>query len=194
MRKRSILPIAYCEKKIKRGEMNSRDHIIASDVPIVDESKLQIQLQIQHKMNAMNGIFIELDDEEVAAVQEVIDIEEDTNESEIIFNLLDTPFPVPFNSKIEFDESKEMESDTTDAIENSSTDNTMPDMNENVVEFGNNVSVGPIRLDLWQQMVPIDVFEKSITKPIVDNNNIASYLHVMQYYFEGKCVIVSRTE
>lgn len=43
----------------------------------------------------MDGIFIELEADEVDAVQDIIDIEEDLEKSEIVFSPLGTPFPLP---------------------------------------------------------------------------------------------------
>lgn len=47
-------------------------------------------------------------------------------------------------------------------------------------------------LDSWiSQMAPIDIFQRSVPVDIVDANNPSSYLNVIQYHFEGRCIIVS---
>lgn len=84
------------------ADIHYQINVAPIDVNVSNEDKIAIQLEIQQKMNAMNGIFVELDAEEVDAIQDILD-EEDPEEDDIIFTLIGTPFPLPFDSKINFD-------------------------------------------------------------------------------------------
>lgn len=105
--KRRILPTAYSANKLKRAIKNADAYdqiiVVPADEDDGNEAKKAIQLEIQRKMHAVDGLFIELDDEEVDAIQDILDQDEDENEDEIIFTSMGTPFPLPMSSKCEYD-------------------------------------------------------------------------------------------
>lgn len=198
-----------------------------------DDSKLAVQMEIQRKISDMNGMFINLDEDEVNNVQDIIDMDDEMDveldgaadvepneatdiepkdavsmepnkaveielkdvrddmniepdESVITFIEMDTPFPIPFDSKIDFDALRTDNGENSPQVSNESASVETPspplDRNDRMSSS----------LNVWTTFEgPLDFFRNPSAMNIIDENDISSYLNVMAYHFEGKCVIVS---
>lgn len=197
-KKRRILPLAYCDRKLKRAAMSKiSDHtnVPSADIETDNDSKIAVQKEIQRIMNNMDGLFIELDADEVDAVQDILEIDEDP----IVF--IGMPFPMPLDSKIDFD-TIEMNSATNEYESAIPNNNVCHQQSENIesaitelhqeTPLPSQYQDNSIQSQLWQaQMGSFDFFQKSTVVPLLDGNNIASYLDIIHYHFEGHCIIVS---
>lgn len=195
MKKRRILPTAYSQQKIKRAHIHAttytHSNIELMDKADVDESKVATQMEIDRKMRSMQGLFIDLDDDEVDDLQDIIamddemDIEQDEH---ITFVEMGTKFPEPMSSKIDFEASQVVPMNNNEnsppidvplALRTHSPETPSPSI------IQNNMPVAALHAWTTHNGPTANVAN------IVDENNISSYLNVMPYHFEGKCVIVS---
>lgn len=134
-RARQILQTDYSEKKklaAKRHYFKAME--VDDDEEIMDEDKQAIQNEIFEKMQQMNDMFIDLDEEEIDQIQDILDFEyaessdddgssDDDEVSESGFEWLvcsNNNFPVPITSKLEIVDSEQLNDSVND--EQSSND------------------------------------------------------------------------
>lgn len=196
LKKRRILPMAYSQQKVERAERNTSASMQTNIEPIdedeVDEQKAAVRMEIAQKINAMNELFIDLDENEIDAMQDIIaDDEMDiTPDAEVVFAEMGTEFPLSSNSNID--------SQALEIVPNNDRENSPPANIETPPRAHSPETPSPsfIRDNmpltaLTTHNAALESLQLTNVPNIVDENDISSYLPVMQYHFDGKCIIVS---